>query len=230
MQAIIMAGGEGKRFQPYSLVLPKPLIPISDKPIMEILISQLSKYGFEDIKITTGYMNELIQAYFGNGGKWQVNITYSKEDKPLGTIGPLTLLHDLDDDFIVLNGDTLTNLDYKSLFDSHLKSDSLLTIASYKKHVKIDLGVLEINSNSILIDYIEKPQMDYIVSMGIYVLNKSLLSHLKTDSYFDFPSLVKLLLLKNEKINIYHFNGIWHDLGSIDNYEMAIKDLDKLLI
>jgi NDP-sugar pyrophosphorylase family protein len=229
MQAIILAGGKGKRFQPYSLVLPKPLIPIKDKPIMEIIIRQLARFGITDITISTGYLSELIEAYFGDGSRFGVRIIYSKEDVPLGTIGPLTLLDNLDDSFFVLNGDTLTDMNFLDLLNSHNKSGSPLTIASFPKPVKIDLGVLELDEKKRLIDYVEKPELKYRVSMGIYVLNKSVLSRLTPGQYFDFPSLVKMLIAANAGINVYEFSGIWHDLGSIDNYEIALKDVDRVM-
>lgn len=229
MQAIILAGGKGKRFHPYSLVLPKPLIPIKDKPIMEIIIRQLAKFGIMDVTVSTGYLSELIEAYFGDGAKFGVHISYSKEETPLGTIGPLTLLKNLEEDFLVLNGDTLTDINLSDLFIYHMKTRSLLTIASYRKPVKIDLGVLRFDGANRLTEYIEKPELEYLVSMGIYVVNRSAIARVEANTYFDFPSLVHLLLSGGDKISVYDFHGIWHDLGSINNYEVATQDVDRVI-
>ncbi|MFX0094260.1 MAG: sugar phosphate nucleotidyltransferase, partial [Candidatus Hodarchaeota archaeon] len=142
MQAIIMAGGKGRRLRPYTAILPKPLMPITDIPILEIILRQLKHYGFNRITLAVGYLAELIQAYLGTGKKWGIEINYSREDINLGTIGPLSLIDDLDQSFLVMNGDVLTDLNYRALFDFHQQSDNLVTIASFTKKVHIDLGVL----------------------------------------------------------------------------------------
>lgn len=230
MQAILVAGGQGKRLQPYTLVIPKPLIPLKDEPIMEVIVKQLKKNGFKQIHMCIGYFGELLQTFFGDGSKYKLKITYSKETKPLGTIGPLTLIESLDDDFLVMNGDTLSDMNYKELLKKHKLSKSALTIATFSKKVKIELGILEYNSDRSLKDYIEKPTLSYEVSTGIYALNKKVIKLLKHNEYFDFPSLVKLLLKKGMKVNTVHHGGIWHDLGSIESFESALIDYDKMKI
>jgi NDP-mannose synthase len=228
MQAILVAGGKGKRLQPYTLVIPKPLIPLKDEPIMEVIVKQLARTDFSKIHICIGYMGELLQTYFGDGSKYNVQITYSKESKPLGTIGPLTLIDSLDDDFLVLNGDTLSDINYKELLLEHKKSQSALTIATFAKKVKIELGVLEYDQKQHLKDYIEKPTLSYSVSTGVYALNKNAIRHLPRNEYFDFPSLVKLLLANRERVHTFQHDGIWHDLGSIDSFEAALEDYEKM--
>jgi NDP-mannose synthase len=230
MQAILVAGGKGKRLQPYTLVIPKPLIPLKDEPIMEVIVKQLERAGFNKIHLCIGYMGELLQTYFGDGSKYNVGITYSKEMKPLGTIGPLTLIDSLDDDFLVLNGDTLSDINYQGLLIEHKNTQSALTIATFAKKVKIELGVLEYDQHRHLKEYIEKPTLSYSVSTGVYALNKKVVRHLPRNEYFDFPSLVKLLLAQGEKVNTFQHDGIWHDLGSIDSFEAALEDYEKMNI
>jgi len=228
MQAVLVAGGKGKRLQPYTLVIPKPLIPLKDEPIMEVIIRQLARVGFTNIHICIGYMGELLQTYFGDGAKYNVKITYSKESKSLGTIGPLTLIDSLEDNFLVLNGDTLSDINYKELLVEHKRSQSSLTIATYSKKVKMELGVLEFNPDNSLKDYIEKPTLFYKVSTGVYALNKEVIPLFRYNEYFDFPSLVKLLLEKKKKVHTFQHEGIWHDLGSIDSFESALLDYEKM--
>ncbi len=228
MQAVLVAGGKGKRLQPYTLTIPKPLIPIGDEPIMEVIIRQLLKNGFKKIHVCIGYMGELIQSYFGDGSKYNVTITYSHETKPLGTVGPIALVDSLDEHFIVMNGDTLCDIDYRDFLNQHSRSGCRLTIATYAKKVKIELGVMEFDPNKKLKAYIEKPTLQYNVSTGIYAMSRDILSLIPKNEYFDFPTLVKLLLEKKIDVQTIEHKGIWHDLGSIESFETAIEDYNKL--
>lgn len=230
MRAIILAGGKGTRLYPYTNVLPKPLMPVGEKPILEIIIKQLKKYGFNKITIATGHLAELIEVYFGNGKKMGVKINYSREEISLGTAGPLSLIKDISSDFIVMNGDILTSLDFSLLMEYH-KSEpkSIATIAVYQKEVKINLGVLEFDKNNILKDYIEKPAMKYKVSTGIYVFNKKILKYLPINQHLDFPELIKTLISKKEKIKTYIFKDCWFDIGNPDDYQLANKEIHKFL-
>ena len=167
MQAIIMAGGEGRRLHPYTTILPKPLMPIGNIPILELILRQLKYYGFDQITLAVGYLAELLQAYFGSGERWGIDITYSREKMNLGTIGPLSLINELQDSFLVMNGDILTDLDYKALFDFHQRSDQLVTIASFTKQIQIDLGVLQTEEQNFLIDYVEKPVLLGIICVCV---------------------------------------------------------------
>jgi len=227
MQAVILAGGKGTRLKPYTTVFPKPLMPIDNYPILEIVIKQLKYYGFNNIVMAVGYLKELLHAFFNDGKKWNVNISYSVEEKPIGTAAPLKLVKRLQDNFLVMNGDILTNLDYDEFFKYHKNSGSLCTIAMYKKKVKIDLGVLKTNKNNKLYDYIEKPTLDYNVSMGVYAFKKEVLNYIPENEYFDFPNLIKKLLKNNKKVLGYPFSGYWLDIGRPDDYETAIKEFEK---
>jgi NDP-mannose synthase len=226
MQAIILAGGKGTRMKPYTTILPKPLMPIGDLPILEIIIRQLKSCGVTEIVLAVGYLGELLQAYFGNGDKWGVHIKYSYESEPMGTAAPLTLIDCLEDNFFVMNGDILTNIVFNDFYKCHKESGSLCTIATYNKKVKIDLGVLEINENHEIINYIEKPEYIYSVSMGIYAFRKRAVDYIPPHTYFDFPELVKILMHENQLVKSYMFNGYWLDIGRKDDYEIALEEFE----
>jgi len=228
MQAVILAGGKGRRLRPYTMVLPKPLMPVGDMPILEVVILQLEKYGFKKITITVDYLAELLEAYFSDGSKWNVDITYSRDYEPLGTAGPVASIKDLEDNFIVMNGDILTTLDYSKLMGYHIKENSMITIAMYDKKVNIDLGILKSNENDEIYDYVEKPTLKYQVSMGIYVFNKKVLKYIKKNEYLDFPDLIKILIKNNESVKGFHFGGYWLDIGRHEDYAKAIEEFEEL--
>jgi NDP-sugar pyrophosphorylase family protein len=143
MKAVVLAGGKGTRLAPYTQILPKPLVPIGDMPILEILLRQMKKAVIDEAILTVGHMAELIRAFFQEGQRFSLTIDYSYENEPLGTAGPLSLIADrIDDTFLVINGDILTNLDLADLIASHRESSAIAIIASHKRKVKIDLGVL----------------------------------------------------------------------------------------
>ncbi len=223
MQVFILAGGRGTRLKPYTITLPKPLVPVGDYPILELIIRQLKTHDFKEFVFAVGHHAQLIQSYFGRGEKLDVDIRYSLEEKPLGTAGPLSLIDGFQDNFLVMNADDLTNLDYSAFFRYHIDNKADITIATYKKTQKVDLGVLQLDENGLLTDYIEKPTYDFNVSMGIYAFNKSVLQYIPKNEYFDFPSLIKVLLQKNKKILSYGHEGIWLDIGRPEDYEKAIS-------
>jgi len=227
MQAVILAGGKGTRLKPYTTVLPKPLMPIGDYPILEVVIRQLKKNGFDRIIIAVGYHAEIIQAFFGNGEKWGVHIEYSFEDKPLGTAAPLRNIQNLDDNFLMMNGDILTDLDFKKLIEFHGQQDAAITIATHNRSVKIDYGTLEYDEHNVLKKFSEKPILNYNVSMGIYVCSKRIIDHIPEDKYFDFPDMVQALLRNNKKVFCYPYDGYWLDIGRPDDYEIAIDDFEN---
>lgn len=221
MQAVILAGGEGSRLRPFTTNIPKPLIPIGDLPILEVVLRQLKYQGFTDIVLAVNHLAELIMAFFGKGKKFGLNISYSVEDRVLGTAGPIALIDNLDDNFLVLNGDLLSTIDYRDLFDYHIKNKSDVTISTYKKDVKIDLGVLELNNDS-LVDYIEKPTYSFTVSMGIYVFNKNVVRHIRKGEMCNMPDFILKLNSLNKAIKCYSGNYFWLDIGRVDDYEEAV--------
>ena len=227
MQAIILAGGKGTRLRPYTITIPKPLVPVNDTPILEIVIKQLCTNGFKEIILAVGHQAELIQAYFKNGEKYGVSIEYSYEDSPLGTAGPLKKIKKLDDNFLVLNSDDLTDLSYKLFFETHINNGNLLTIASYTRNVQIDMGVIE-EKNSRLTKYIEKPTYNYKVSTGIYAFDRKAINYIPDNEYYDFPTLVHTLIDENEGVGVYQHEGYWLDIGRPEDYELANNDHEKL--
>jgi len=223
-RAIILAGGKGTRLKPYTISLPKPLVPIGEMPILEIIIRQLKKFGFDHVTITINHYAEIIQAFFGDGKKWNLKIDYSLEDKPLSTMGPLTLINDLPDNFLIMNGDVLTNLDLNVFYNEHIRRKSNFTIGAYQRMDKVEYGVLHNNEKSELIKFEEKPINEYLVSMGIYMMNKNNLQHIPYNTFFGFDHLMNTLIQKNVLPYIYKFDGYWLDIGRPDDYEKAISD------
>lgn len=227
MKAIILAGGEGRRLRPYTTVLPKPLMPLGDRPILEHLICQLKNFNIKEIVLSVGYLAELIEAYFGDGSKYGVNISYLRENKPLGTAGPIRNIESVDEPFLVMNGDILTDLDFDALIAFHKKKGHALTIATYKKEVQIQLGVLDVNADCSVTGYTEKPVLDHTVSMGIYYCNPLVKKYIPEDSRFDLPDLVKKMLADGQTVNAYSHTGYWLDIGRHEDYEHALDHMEK---
>ena len=228
MRAVILAGGKGTRLLPYTTVIPKPLMPVGDRPILEVIIRQLKYYGFSSVTMAVGYLAELIEAYFSDGNKHGIKIDYSREEKPLGTIGSLSLIDGLDSTFLVMNGDVLTNLDYCRLVDFHEKNRAAATIATYNKQVKIDLGILEMDEGFRLKEFTEKPTLKYRVSMGIYVFEPEILSFIEPNGYLDFPDLVLALMKAGRKVMGFPFDGYWLDIGRHEDYVRAQEEFETL--
>jgi lipopolysaccharide/colanic/teichoic acid biosynthesis glycosyltransferase/dTDP-glucose pyrophosphorylase len=227
-RAIILAGGKGVRLAPLTKVIPKPLVPIGDMPILEVVIRQLKNQGFEQITLAVGYLSGLIKAYFQDGSRFGVRIDYSSESEPLGTAGPLALIDNLKDTFLVMNADVLTNIDYNELISYHLTHQAAATIGAYERQVKIDLGVIVKNGGPKVIDYVEKPTTTHLVSMGIYVFEPRVLPYLKDKGYLDFPDLVKLLISKELPVIFYPFSGYWLDIGRHDDYAQAVNEFENM--
>lgn len=228
MKAVILAGGEGTRLRPFTHMIPKPLMPIGETPIIEIILKQLKKSGFNNIIISTGYKENLIRMFLnGADKKYDLNIKYSHEDAPLGTVGSLSLIrNELNDDFILMNGDTLCTVNYGKLMKYHKKSGSMATITLHKKEIKIDFGVVKLDGNDI-IDYIEKPTHSYFVSIGVYVFKPEVLKYIP-DEKLDFPDLIKILIKNNEKVGAYIFEDYWQDIGRHEDYVKANKDIEGI--
>ncbi len=224
MRAIILAGGKGARLAPYTTILPKPLMPIGDMSIIEVVIRQLAHYGIHDLTLAVGYLAELLMAYCGDGSKFNSKINYSREEQPLGTAGPLTLIPDLNETFFMMNGDLLTSIDYKAMLQYHRERGALATIACHKRDAKIDFGVIELTEDNWISNYIEKPVYHYSVSMGIYIFEPAILNYIPRGQYLDLPDLIKKLLAEGQKVNVYNFDGYWLDIGRHDDYEKAIEE------
>ena len=223
MRAVILAGGRGTRLRPFTASFPKPLVPVGDTPVVELLIGSLLRHGIHDVTLSLGYLAELVQAYFQNRQRLltKLNLSYVVEEEPSGTAGSLALVDGLDDTFLVLNGDLLTDLDFNELISFHREKGAALTIATQRRNVKIDFGVLEFDPAARITNYIEKPQHFYDVSMGVYVYEPSVLRCIVPGQYLDFPDLVLRLLANQQRVCAYVTDCLWLDIGRPDDYERA---------
>ena len=222
MKAVILAGGRGTRLAPYTATLPKPLVPVGDVPILEIILRQLIAARFTSVTLTLGHLGELIRAFFAahhSLGR-QIDLQFVDEEQPTGTAGSLRLVPDLPETFLVMNGDVLTTLDFAQLIEFHRASGAWLTIAGHRKPVNIDLGVLRLQGSEV-VDYIEKPQYVYPVSMGIYVYDRRVLAHIPSAGHFDFPELVLRLLADRRKVACFESDALWLDIGRHEDYAAA---------
>jgi len=221
VKAVILAGGKGRRLLPYTAVFPKPLVPIGEEPILAIIIDQLRRAGFEHIILAVGHLAGLIQAYFGDGSQFGVRIEYSRETAPLGTAGPLSQLSCLDDDFLVMNGDVLTDLNLAQLMSSHRAAGAIGTIAVFRKTVDVSLGVLTLDGGDHVVGYEEKPTLHYLASTGIYCFRPDVLSHLEPGVRCDLPDLVRRLVARGHVVHGHRFDGCWLDIGRPEDYATA---------
>src|SRR5262249_496121 len=212
-----------RRLMPFTVNFPKPLVPLGDVPVIEVLIRRLTKFGIRDITVTLGHLAELVKAYFDHRRRLteQITLRYVEEEEPTGTAGSLALVEGLNDTFIVMNGDLLTNFDFHPLFQHHRQQGATLTIATHMRHIKIDLGVLEFDGNFGITNYIEKPETRHHVSMGIYVYEPKVLKFIETGQYLDFPDLVLRLLRRGERVCAYPTECLWLDIGRPDDYAKA---------
>jgi len=228
MKAVVLAGGKGTRLAPYTKILPKPLMPVGDLPVLEILLRQMERYGVDEVILTVGYLSELLCAFFQDGRRFGLKIRYSYEDRPLGTAGPLSLIEGLDETFLVTNGDVLTTLNFQALIDYHQAHSGIATIASHVRRVHIDYGVILTGAGQDITGYIEKPTYDFLVSMGVYVFEPRVLQYIDFNQYLDFPDLVLKMLAAGEAVVSFPYEGYWMDLGREDDYERAVLDFEKI--
>jgi NDP-sugar pyrophosphorylase family protein len=227
-RAVVLAGGRGTRMRPYTLVLPKPLMPVGEYPILEVVVRQLAAHAFDHVTIAVNHQAELIKAFFGDGSKWGVRIDYSLEHEPLGTIGPLRLISDLPEHFLVMNGDVLTDLDFASFHAEHSAANRLFTISSYQREQKVDYGVLSTDAQGALQGFQEKPVTGYEVSMGIYMASRNVLSYIPAQGPFGFDDLMHHLLDTQKAVHVKKFAGYWLDIGRLDDYERAIDEFPRM--
>jgi NDP-sugar pyrophosphorylase family protein len=233
MHAVILAGGRGTRLRPYTVTLPKPLVPVGDLPILEVILMQLSAAGFRSATIAVNHQAELIRAYFGDGAKWGIALSYSLERQPLGTMGPLKLIPDLPEHFLVMNGDVLTDLKFDSFFDAHLASNASYTISGFARNQPIDFGVLHVAASGSLTAFEEKPTIGYTVSMGIYAVSRAVLPWIPQDTAFGFDQLMHALLEARRDVKVRIHDGFWMDIGRPDDYQAVCEqwpELSKLLL
>ena len=229
MKAIILAGGKGTRLKPYTTVIPKPLVPVGEKAILEILITRLKKEGVDEVFICLNHFAEIIMAFFGDGSRFGLKINYSLEDEPLGTVAPIKLINGLPDNFLVMNGDLLTDLPFHELFDYHMNGKALLTVSTFTRKNKIDFGVIDVDPVSLFATgFREKPEYTFDVSMGVYAMNRDVLEFVPPGTHFGFDNLMLTLLEKKRPAKIFPYGGYWLDIGRPDDYEKANEDIEKL--
>jgi NDP-sugar pyrophosphorylase family protein len=227
-RAVILAGGRGTRLLPYTTVLPKPLVPIGEYPVLEIIVRQLRRAGVKRLTLAVNHHANLIQAFFGDGASWNLEIDYSLEDVPLSTVAPLRLIPDLPDTFLLMNGDVLTDLDYAALCRSHRESGRLFTVAATTRRHTIDYGVLEIDAaGRTLTGFKEKPTAAYDVSMGIYVVQRDVVAMIPPDRAYGFDHLMVDLLGRGDRVNVYRHDGYWVDIGRPDDYAQATEEFER---
>jgi NDP-sugar pyrophosphorylase family protein len=229
-RAIILAGGQGTRLRPYTTVLPKPLMPVGDRPILDIVIRQLARSGFERITIATGYLAELIEVFFKDGKEYGIPIDYFRETEPLGTVGALSLIDDLDEDFLVMNGDVLTDIDYRGLLERHIEGGQETTIATHLRSIEVSLGVMHFGDNddrTRVTDYLEKPKIDYEASMGVYCFAPAALELIPAGQRLDFPDLVLRQIAAGQTVRSWRSDDFWLDIGRPDDYELAQQEFEN---
>jgi NDP-sugar pyrophosphorylase family protein len=231
--AVILAGGRGTRLAPFTTVLPKPLMPIGDRSILEVVVKQLSASGFTRLKFSVGYLAHLIEAVFGDGSQYGVEIEYLREDEPRGTAGVLGDLRDESAPFVVMNGDILTTLDYRELYDAHTAAGNEMTIATHQRSVRSDYGVLhlggEAGATRLVTGWEEKPEQSHVVSMGIYIVDPSVCGYVPQGGHMDIPDVVLALMGDGKPVGAYAYDGLWLDIGRHDDYELAVAEYEKLV-
>ena len=231
-QAVILAGGKGSRLGPYTTVLPKPLLPIGDRAILDVVVRQLRTHDFTEMVFAVGYLAHLIQAVFADGSEHGVAIRYHEEREPLGTAGALATIEGLDDTFLVMNGDVLTALDFGKLYEAHKAAGNMLTIATHRRVVATDYGVLHLNGQAgptrRVTAYEEKPEIPYTVSMGVYVAEPEVLQYIEPEKRLDVPDLVLKLIDAGQPVGSYLYDGFWLDIGRHEDYERAIEQYEEV--
>jgi NDP-sugar pyrophosphorylase family protein len=231
MRAVILAGGKGTRLKPYTITLPKPLVPVGGElPILEIVIRQLVKAGFDHITLAVNHMANLIMAFFGDGSRWGTRIDYSLEEAPLSTIGPLALIPDLPENFLVMNGDILCDLNYSEFYHHHVEQQNDVTVSVYKRSATIDFGVLKYDIDNIATEFIEKPIYHFDVSMGVYCLNRGIVDQLEKGKSYGFDNLMIDGIRNQKKIRVKSFDGFWLDLGRPGDFDIANERYEELKI
>ena len=227
-RAVILAGGEGRRLRPYTVVLPKPLMPIGDCSVLEVIVRQLARHRFTHITMAVNHQAEIIKALFGSGEKWGVRIDYSLEQKPLSTMGPLKLIEDLPEDFLVMNGDVLTDLNFADFFDCHVHERNIFTISACVREETIDYGVLESDGEGRLRGFQEKPRLQYEVSMGVYMVNRKAVALIPGETSYGFDNLMLDMIAAGQPASVKRHGGYWLDIGRPADYDRAIDEFGKM--
>jgi NDP-mannose synthase len=224
---VVLAGGKGRRLEPYTTVLPKPLMPVGDMPVLEVLLRRLAAAGLTRVHLAVGHLAQLIQAYFGDGSALGLELSYWIEKEPLGTAGPLSQITLTSDHVLVMNGDLLTTLDFRDLLETHERTGAAATIAVLRRDVPIDFGVVRVEGGDVR-GFDEKPVLSYDVSMGVYVFERRVVDLVPPGEHFDFPDLLQALLKRDQRVAAHRFEGFWLDIGRHEDYELALERFDEL--
>jgi NDP-sugar pyrophosphorylase family protein len=227
-QALILAGGKGTRLAPITAVIPKPLLPLGDRPILDVLLRQLQLYDFDRIILAVNYLQELFEGVIGDGRRYGVTISYVRETTPLGTAGALALVGPFGDDLLVMNGDILTTLDYRRFVRFHHDCGAAFTLAVNRRRVDVDYGVIETDGDGRVVEYREKPKLDYLVSMGVYAVHARAVEHVRPGERVDIPDLVKRLVAAGEPVQVFPYDGYWMDIGRPEDYELATREFSQM--
>jgi len=225
-RAVVLAGGKGNRLRPYTVVLPKPLMPIGEFPILEVILRQLAGQGFDRVTLAVNHQAEIVHAFCGDGSRWRIHIDYSLETGPLSTIAPLRLISDLPENFLLMNGDILTDLPMAKLYDEHVGQNRKFTIAAAERTNVIDYGVLHATRTE-LTGFEEKPRLQYLVSMGVYIVNRSVLDQVPEGRAYGFDHLMLDMLARGEPVYVERYSGYWLDIGRVDDYMRAIDEFGE---
>jgi NDP-mannose synthase len=225
-RVVILAGGLGTRLKPYTVVFPKPLMPIGEYPILEVVIRQLRAHGFRYLTFAVNHQAELINAFFGDGSRWDLQIDYSLERAPLSTMGPLALIRDLPEHFLLMNGDVLTDLNFRKFYEEHVAQGRQFTIAAARRTHRSDYGVLHVDEQNRLVGFEEKPISEYLVSMGVYAVSRSIVCGIPRETRYGFDNLMADMLERNQVIHVHAHDGYWKDIGRPDDYVEAIDDFN----
>lgn len=229
LDAVLMAGGEGKRLRPLTENTPKPLLNVGDKPIIEYNIDRLAKVGIENVFISINYLGEQLEAYFGNGESKNLKIEYVKESKPLGTIGSVLLVKEFHhDDILVMNSDLLTNIDFADFYRTFKESDADMAVASTTYHVDVPYAVLEADENQQVRKLKEKPRYTYFSNAGIYIIKKKLLKMIPENEFYDITDLMEKVMAMDHKLITYSINGYWLDIGNHEDFKKAQEDIKHI--
>ena len=225
MKAIILAGGKGSRLYPFSAVLPKPLMPLGEMPVLEVLLRQLAHVGVDHAILAVNHMRHLIEAFFGDGSRFGLRIEYSGEDKPLGTAGPMgAVLDRMDDDFVLVNGDLLTTLDIGQMIAAHRAAAADATIGVFEREVKVEFGLIDVDADMRMVGYREKPSQRQLVSMGLYVLHKeSVRPFVRANEYLDMPQLMVTMMQSGRSVLCHRQDCFWLDIGRPEDFAVAQK-------
>jgi NDP-sugar pyrophosphorylase family protein len=229
MKAIILAGGKGSRLYPFSATLPKPLMPLGEMPVLELLLRQLVAAGIDHAILAVNHMRHLIEAFFGDGSRFGLHIEYSVEDRPLGTAGPMgAVLDRLGEDFVLANGDLLTTLDVARMAAAHRAGRADATIGVYEREVQVEFGLIDVDSDMRMVGYREKPSQRQLVSMGVYVLNAaSVRPHVRPNEYLDMPQLMVAMMQAGRTVLCHRQDCIWLDIGRPDDFAAAQRMFEQ---